>query len=437
MPADNEERVFRLKGPTVYFYSQIFQFAIFYNGLLEFTYSDPLVIYGRVHANGAIYVGSPASLTFNNTVTTAGAILKTNWAGHHLSEYTGAIIYKGSPPNSYNTPYYLVPLGTNNTPAAAHAIIDLPPISEPPSSDAGATRFYNRAKLVLLVSNSTTTVKIRNAWGLIPAADPLPVVLTASNESPVLSAIFPFLSLTNVFTDQREQKTVIPSQIDMGKFAAWAKTNVDVINKLPPESGAWPNVLYVADYRTATTTQLPAVRIVNGTTPPVNGGTGLTVVTPNPLYVWGNYNCTNAAYLGTTNTSATVPCALISDALTILSPTWDDALSAGNYESRTAVSTTVNAGILAGAVYSTGSGVGQYSGGVQNLPRLLEDWSGETLFLNGSIVNSYYSTWATNQYQAPGVYYGEPSRQISFDPNFNDPKKQPAGTWTISLSLPP
>jgi hypothetical protein len=51
----------------------------------------------------------------------------------------------------------------------------------------------------------------------------------------------------------------------------------------------------------------------------VNQPSGFTVATPNPLYVWGNYNCPNSAYLGTTNTTTDYPASLVSDALTILS----------------------------------------------------------------------------------------------------------------------
>ena len=39
----------------------------------------------------------------------------------------------------------------------------------------------------------------------------------------------------------------------------------------------------------------------------INQPSGFTVATPNPLYVWGNYNCPNAAYLNTTNTTTCLP----------------------------------------------------------------------------------------------------------------------------------
>ena len=48
-----------------------------------------------------------------------------------------------------------------------------------------------------------------------------------------------------------------------------------------------------------------------------------------------------------------------------------------------ATNTTVNAGIISGIVPS---GSGYYSGGVENFPRFLEDWSGKTFTYYGSML---------------------------------------------------
>src|SRR5206468_4817822 len=74
------------------------------------------------------------------------------------------------------------------------------------------------------------------------------------------------------------------------------------------------------------------------------------------------------------------PAAIIGDAVTILSNSWSDALS-GTVP--TATNTTVNAGIISGIVPS---GSGYYSGGVENFPRFLENWSGNTLTYYCSIL---------------------------------------------------
>ncbi len=48
--------------------------AIFYNGLLEFTQCATMSVNGPVMANGSIYVGTTASLTFNGGVSTSGTL---------------------------------------------------------------------------------------------------------------------------------------------------------------------------------------------------------------------------------------------------------------------------------------------------------------------------------------------------------------------------
>src|SRR5262249_46346357 len=149
-------------------------------------------------------------------------------------------------------------------------------------------------------------------------------------------------------------------------------------------SGLYPSVLYVADNRTiATNFDLFSVRLVNGAILPTNGTpgapTGWTVATPNPLYVWGHYNIGpgGSTTPGNADTSATYPASLVSDALTILSPNWQDSQSSlplfdGNKSK--ANNTTVNAAILTGIVYSTDGTSNHFSGGVMNVTRLLEDW---------------------------------------------------------------
>jgi hypothetical protein len=120
----------------------------------------------------------------------------------------------------------------------------------------------------------------------------------------------------------------------------------------------------------------------------------------------------------------------MSDALTILSGAWNDSKSSSSYTGRPASDTTVNAAILTGVVPSTGTSSTQFSGGVHNLPRLLEDWnspSTRTLWLNTSIMNLFNSKIATHQFVNPGTYYDPPTRKFSYDLNFLDPAKQPPG----------
>jgi hypothetical protein len=401
------------------------QYAIFSSGLLEFSTCADMTVNGRVHCNNSIYTGTSASLTFNGTVTAVGTISSPAWNGQGPS-WASKGTYNGSPPSRTNVPSVALSIGTTNV----HDFIEIPPSGESPTSAKGEGRVINQAHTVLMVSNNYVTLKIQAGIDYqVPGADPSPITLISTNSTAALTTNFPFLT-TTTFTDQRENKTVKTTQIDVGKYGQWIKTNSSVLSKFPSGSGSYPTILYVADNRTTTSSQITGVRLTNGVVLPPNGGLGWSVATPNPLYVLGHYNCTNSSYLGTTNTSATAPSALMSDALTILSGSWNDSLSASDYTSRQAANTTINAAILTGNVPSTGSSSSEFSGGIHNLTRLLEDWnspSTKTLTLNTAIMNLFSSKIATHQFVNPGTYYDPPTRKFSYDLNFQDPAKQPPG----------
>ena len=437
----------------------LFQFAIFYDDLMEFTWCAPFTINGRVHCNTNIFVGSASPLTFNTTVTASGTISSPAWFGKTPGQYTAKVTYHGSPGYSTNVNTMTLPIGTNNSAAAVHEIINQPPVGEDINSPVGLQRYYNKAEIVMLVSNSSVTAILKNAPN-----DAAPTTLSsvynptnfAATNFYAMSTNFPFFSITNgntgspklsAFFDQREQKNVVASQIDLSKLKVWMVTNSAMNAKFPNtlgvySSGIFPNTFYIADNRTGAATNMYAIRLINAQVAPTNMAssgipTGFTLATQNPLYVLGNYNCPDSSALNTSTTTKTFPCSLAADALTILSGNWNDSTSYSNpINSDSTSATTVNAAILCGIVYSTGSDVNSFSGGVMNLPRLLEDWSSVTLTMNTSIVNLYNSTTATNQFKAPGIYYYAPSaRQFSFDMNFMNQAKLPPCTPMIGSIL--
>jgi hypothetical protein len=395
----------------------IFQFAIFYNSLLEFTWAAPLTVRGRVHANGDIYTGSSAPLTLTEDITSTGIIKKRDWAGYRLGWMKGAINYQGTRETNVNS--LTLPIATNNSASAAREILNMPPTSESLNSPMGQQRFFNKAEMTVVVTDSGVSVQVKKPFG------PSPTVVPISAQN--------FVNTGKTFTDYREAKTVKVTEIDVAKMITWAATNKTVITKLG--AGRPPNILYVADNRSTSSSELTGVRLINGRTLPSRG---LTVATPNPLYVKGHYNQPDNRYLGTTNTINIKPASLISDALTILSKSWnyDNATSGGgnsgtSLRSRVAVNTTVNAAILTGIVYAGGlSGTRPKSGGIVNLPRLLENWGNgrKRLTLNGSLVNLFNSARATAPFRRPGYYYYAPTRDFNFDPNFRNVQNLPPGT---------
>ena len=199
-----------------------------------------------------------------------------------------------------------------------------------------------------------------------------------------------------------------------------------------PDFGHGIGSIYVYNSVGLTTTKLPAVRLINGSCLPTNYP-GLTVATPMPAYIYGNYNVqtnANAALgndLGTNRTTHTYPAAILADAITILSTNWIDSytneLPSGTTHG--AGDTTVNAAMLEGIVQTDPTITGDYSGGEENFLRMVEDWqtvgpSGHRAILtyNGSIVVMFPSIYATNHWQSTGNYYNAPARSWAFDLNF-------------------
>ncbi|MEI6560902.1 MAG: hypothetical protein WCO68_02340 [Verrucomicrobiota bacterium] len=183
----------------------------------------------------------------------------------------------------------------------------------------------------------------------------------------------------------------------------------------------------------------PAVRLQNGYVLPSGG---LTIVSQNPVYVQGDYNTGGSANtigslpISNKNTGSwnpaspdptTVPnanglitvsgtsyywqpAAIVADAINVLSNGWLDS-KAGTQP--TAKATTINAAFIAGNVPTTNS---NYSGGVENYPRFLENWSGVRFNYVGSMVILYASQQATGVW-GTGVY-SAPTRNWAYDNNF-------------------
>lgn len=424
-----------------------FQFAIFYNGQLEFTQCAPMTVRGRTHANGKICLGAPTanSLVFQGFVTTSMSIVYSNMAGY--SSFA-APVYSGTPSPGYDTgrPTLQLPIGTNNTAAAVRELINPPPVGESVTSVMGQQRYYNKASMVLTISDTNVSFMVKNQGDgtgtttniTFYSATPTNLVQRTN-----LARALPFLNLTNRFYDYRESKWITATDIYMDSLKEWLPTNTQVLAYYPASGSARPNIMYVDDNRTVTSTNLTAVRVRNGLVIPTNappGGipTGFSLASQNPLYVLGNYNVPNTSHLGGTNTTATFPASLVGDSLTVLSPSWTDTgwyggTNSNQLSSRPATDTTVNAAILSGVVYTTGSAVGQWSGGVHNQTRLLESWTSRTLTLNTSLVNLYDSAQATTQFRNPGGYYNAPTRNFNFDQNFLQQQKLPPGTPMISV----
>ena len=427
---------------TVWFgYIPIFQFAIFYNMDLEINPGNTFNVNGKVHSNNDIYATGASSstpLTFSDLVEYAGSY-SANRSPLDPTTRSGNVVFTLSANNPAKGPSLSLPVGTNNNPATVIGILGIPPTGVNPSSSEGQSYIYNQADII--ITNSSTgaiSVYYQNP-NLTPSQILIPKDLT-NVVSGATNISYSFVN-TNTFYDYREAKTVKSVDLDVKNFGTWlANTNAvggafrNYQNTNGITAKGHPiNGVYVYNSG-ASSGQLPAARVVNGQQLPPGG---LSVATPFPLYVKGDYNITkNGVNLSTTlgDTTNTYPAALMGDALTVLSSSWNDATynSSTAKGSRNPVSTTVNAACLEGIVPSDGT---HYSGGVENFLRLLENWSsGTTLTYNGSIVVLFQSQYATG-FWANTDYYGVPTRRWGFDLNFNQQSKLPPMTPQVRATI--
>tara|TARA_B100001248_G_scaffold262669_1_gene260654 strand:- start:52285 stop:54249 length:1965 start_codon:yes stop_codon:yes gene_type:complete len=133
--------------------------------------------------------------------------------------------------------------------------------------------------------------------------------------------------------------------------------------------------------------QSVALRIVNGERIP-DGKDGLSVATNGLMYIWGDFN---------TERKDNPPCVLAADSIYLLSKDWDDDRS----DTHDRDDREVNSDLTIGAVLVGGynnpnfpwNGQSQgipeddvNSSGVENIPRLVEDWGGEDIYIKGGVI---------------------------------------------------
>lgn len=398
----------------------IFQYAIFYALDLEINPGPAMLITGKTHGNADIYLAPQSSLEFVDSIGASGHIYLNRNPNDPTVSTSTIPIFDSTHLEQVSS--MTLPVGTDITPTNVVQILDPPQPGENSSSSTGRERFYNKSDLVIITTSNAVTVQFNKF------EDGSLFSVVATN-GPVAGGNtgYSFVNTNVSFYDYREGKQVVGTQIDVAALTNWLSAGGYSLNVLAQSAmGHGINSIYVQDRRNIPG-KLGAVRVVNGQFLPSNG---LTIATPQPLYVMGNFNAPDLTP-GSTNTSMTAPASIASDSITILSPNWNDTWTASTpLSSRGAINSTVNAAFLSGIVPSTtlANGEKHYSGGVENFPRFLEDWSSSTLTYNGSMVVMFASRYATNFWVAPGTYYNPPTRKWAFDENFMSVSRLPPAT---------
>jgi len=427
-------RVFekRLESPWNY--------AIFYIDRLEIHPGPPFMVTGWVHTNERLYTGH-SSLTFGSKVT-----YTDDWS---VGFAPGDQSHSGDTPQAPGQPSNLPPardqakqpfgldstLIFNTTDASPNndsyrELVERPSSGTPdPVADA---RYYNQADVRVLISN-TNVVTIKNKNDVTVTAS------SSGNDLKLYQVFTAALTKNESLKDNREAATMRIATLNMDTiYKALTSTGSGGTGELV--STGFKGVIYISDTSGSSSVKR-GIRLKNGAKMPTGG---LTVASDNPVYIQGDYNTGRTGAIeppsninndGTGNPVVAgypkQPCAVLGDAVMILSNSWTDAASFNDVSTRIASPTTVNTAIVSGIVPSglAGSGANSYSGGAENFTRFMEKWgSGKTFTYNGSLVQLFLSKQNTGYWGNANVY-DPPKRQWAFDTLFYT--SPPPGTLTI------
>ncbi len=391
--------------------------AIFYTDLLEIHPGPPFTVTGWVHTNGDLYTGHN-SLTFADKVT-YGRDWTIGFAPGDARSPTGSGPESPTNPSwPSNLPPALdvahQPFGLDSTRIvntgdanpnndSYHELIEQPVGAY--SDPLAGVRYYDQAGVKILIDGSNK-LSIMDSAGTVVNNKSTGVALQLYNT--FTSAI----TTNQTIQDNREGSSIRLATLDVSKVTSAIK-NGTLTN--------FNGIVYITDTSAAANGvgTKRGIRLKNGTVMPSGG---LTIVSGNPVYIQGDYNTgglnppsdSGNPAQPQVNGYTRQPCSVIADAVNVLSNSWSDNNSGAGLGSRVASNTTVNTAILAGIVPSANN---IYSGGAENFPRFLEDWSGRTLTYYGSMVELYPSKQSIGTWGKDNVY-NPPNRQWFFDKTF-------------------
>jgi hypothetical protein len=219
--------------------------------------------------------------------------------------------------------------------------------------------------------------------------------------------------------------TVLKEAVAQMKLAPAARDSSKAIAGL--ETANWTGIIYleVADNPTTHLNggtvdnsggDKVGIRLINGNTQVPTYGTyeGLTIATNAPMYIKGHFNDTGTSPSAATSKSGETPAALAADAITMLSPGFNDATSRSAIRPSASADTVVAAAILTGISPTNKDGSARMSGGAHNLVRFLENWSSgsRAVYIRGSLVSLFESRVAMEPWRID--YYSAPIRNWGF-----------------------
>ncbi|MBN1516800.1 hypothetical protein JXA32_09560 [Candidatus Sumerlaeota bacterium] len=386
----------------------LFNFAIFYDPIMELAPGGDMDIIGKIHGNGDFYIQAGSYLRCHDFVTAAGeirhgrhpdAIGQGTSNGDVWLTYDGGDHYEnmensdGSWLESTDADWLAesadrwdnyvqanvdplnLPIPTSSDP---HEIIERADASDTLSMQS--QKFEYKAGLKIVKEGS-------NIVGYDGEGNVVNLTYVENGQTKKVYG-------TSTFYDARGH--------DYGAGGTTV-SSLDIYVDRMVAQGIYPDngFLYVSNEDSGS--QPGVVRIRNADELPTTSVDGFSIATDDSIYIEGDYN--------TTNKTASM---VAGDALYVLSNSWRDSYST-NYGSRYASDTRINAVCIQGIVPTDVHD--SYSGGVENYFRLLEQWdNGSDLIFNGSIICLYYSE-NTGKWIYGNPQYTKPGRIWSWDPD--------------------
>ncbi len=382
----------------------LFQYGVFYDDDLEVLPGPSMTLAGRIHANGSIYLNCNSTLTIDtahmrctgelfrgrkdSSAAPSGTVrIKRQDSGGYL-DFTAAM----APGQRWNgdtcDPRYYAQYGNDASTWAGYADTrwegtvqtqahGVKKVAAPELQTMDPGGHYHQQAGLVIESGPAGLKAFRNSGGMTQD-------VTASLPAGAVAQ--------GTMYDARQEKTLAVTDVDMGKLRDAG---------LMPANGLL--YAYRTDSSAATAT---GVRLKNGKE--LAGPT--FVVSPNPVYVQGDFNAPAAASAYHKQT-AVVMC----DAINLLSNAWDNTKKPGSGVPA-ASATTVNCAMISGIVRTPDAPDGSYSGGLENYPRFHENWSGVASKIRGSFICLFQSRYATGKWGKNNVY-SPPTRDWGFDPD--------------------
>jgi hypothetical protein len=441
----------------------LFQFVAFYDKDLEILPGPNMNLNGPVHSNQDLYLNSDNTLSINGQVSVRGTLYRGR---KNTDAASGTVRVHDTA--SFRT---ISRTGSRRTVTSAEAPpfngrlrlgVDELVVPEPEMLDPtpGAV-YWDKADLRLVLRLNAAGAPITSAsnptnstgvW--VYAADgTIDVTMTTNLNTCSVSggelsgnrAVANSIS----FYNNRENSSIRMLEVDLRRLFRCIHTgNLFGAGKTLNDQSEGGIVIHLSvnGPLSGAATNNYGIRVRNAATLRSSTSTdplprGVTLVSDQAFYTYGHFNSSNW-----------IPASILADSINILSRNWNDAgasaasgcpasgnrcatnsgTGTGNVTStnRNATSTDIYAAFLGGTDTtgnqegSAGQG-GAYNGGLENYPRLHENWTNITLTYVGSFVSLRRPRHVAGAWIYGSRYYEAPNRNWDYDVRFNDAANLP------------